>query len=164
MTAAAGATTRPIRVLFVCTHNSARSVMAEAVLRLRGGASFDVHSAGTEPGEVRALTLRLLEDADVPTHGLRSKSVDEFAGQTFDYVITVCDSARQSCPVFPGDGERFHWGYEDPSAATGTDEERIVVFRRVMTAISERIGLFIPIAHRAGDRAPATIGNPGQGR
>ena len=148
---------RPIRVLFVCTHNSARSVMAEALLRQLGGAAFEVHSAGVEPGGIRPLTLRVLEDASVPTSGLRSKSVTEYAGQSFDYVVTVCDSARQACPVFPGNGERLHWGYEDPSAATGTEEELLAVFRRVMTEIAERLRLFIPIAHRAGDRDPSTI-------
>jgi arsenate reductase (thioredoxin) len=156
MTATPGG--RPIRVLFVCTHNSARSVMAEALLRQFGGAAFDVHSAGVEPGGIRPLTLRALEDAGVPTSGLRSKSVAEYAGQSFDYVVTVCDSARQACPVFPGNGERLHWGYEDPSAATGTEEERLAVFRRVMTAIAKRLRLFIPIAHRAGERDPSTIG------
>lgn len=157
-----GATGRPIRVLFVCTHNSARSVMAEVLLRHHGGDAFETHSAGVEPGEIRPLTLRVLEEAGLPADGLRSKSVAEYAGQSFDYVVTVCDSARQACPVFPGQGERLHWGYEDPSAATGTDEERLVVFRRVMTAISERIRLFIPIARRVGEREPATVGDAGQ--
>lgn len=159
MTAVTG---RPIRVLFVCTHNSARSVMAEVLLGHHGGDAFEVHSAGVEPGEIRPLTLRVIQEAGLPTDGLRSKSVAEFAGQSFDHVVTVCDSARQACPVFPGEGQRLHWGYEDPSAATGTDEERLAVFRRVMIAISERIHLFIPIAHRAGEREPSTIGDTGQ--
>lgn len=132
-----------IRVLFVCTHNSARSIMAEALLREKGGAAYEVFSAGTEATEVRPLTLRVLEEAGVPTAGLRSKSVDEFMGHTFDYVITVCDSARQHCPVFPGEGERFHWGYDDPSAVEGIEEERLAAFRRVLTAISQRIDLFL---------------------
>ena len=110
----------PTRVIFVCTHNSARSVMAEVLLRAKGGDAYEVVSAGTEPSEVRPLTLRVLQEAGLPTEGLRSKSVSEFMGQTFDYVITVCDSARQDCPVFPGEGERLHWGYDDPSAAEGT--------------------------------------------
>jgi len=164
VTTPAGTTLRPIRVLFVCTHNSARSVMAEVLLRHHGRAAFEVHSAGVEPGEIRPLTLRVLREAGLPTDGLRSKSVSEYAGQSFDYVVTVCDSARQACPVFPGEGQRLHWGYEDPSAATGTDEERLIVFRRVMTAISDRIRLFIPIAHRAGEREPSTVGGQGQGR
>ena len=132
-----------ISVLFVCTHNSARSIMAEALLRQKGGDAYEAFSAGTEAAEVRPLTLRVLQEAGVPTEGLRSKSFEEYAGRTFDYVITVCDSARQSCPVFPGEGDRFHWGYDDPSAVQGTEEERLAAFQRVFTAISQRIDLFM---------------------
>jgi arsenate reductase (thioredoxin) len=139
----------PTRVIFVCTHNSARSIMAEVLLRDKGGDAFEVHSAGTEPSEVRPLTLRVLQEAGLPTDGLRSKSVAEFMGQRFDYVVTVCDSARQTCPAFPGEGERLHWGYDDPSAAEGTDEQRIEAFRRVFTAISQRIDLFVTVERRA---------------
>jgi arsenate reductase len=130
-------------VLFVCTHNSARSIMGEALLREKGGDAYEAHSAGTEPSEVRPLTLRVLEEAGIPTEGLRSKSVQEYMGRKFDYVITVCDSARQNCPVFPGQGDRFHWGYDDPSSVEGTEEERLAAFRRVFTAISQRIDLFM---------------------
>jgi arsenate reductase len=140
---------RPIRVIFVCTHNSARSIMAEVLLREKGGDSFEVHSAGTEPAEVRPLTLRVLQEAGLPTEGLRSKSVNEFMGQRFDFVVTVCDSARQSCPTFPGEGQRLHWGYDDPSAAEGSDEQRLQAFRRVFTAISQRIDLFVTVERRA---------------
>ena len=142
--------TPPIRVLFVCTGNSARSLMAEALLRHSGGAAFEVHSAGTEPKGVNPLTLRVLAEAGLDASHARSKSVDEFAGQSFDYVITVCDQARQSCPVFPGGGAGLHWGYEDPADAVGTDEERLVVFRRVFTQLGERIHQFVPLATRAG--------------
>jgi arsenate reductase (thioredoxin) len=145
----------PTRVIFVCTHNSARSVMAEVLLRVKGGDAFDVVSAGTEPSEVRPLTLRVLQEAGLPTDGLRSKSVSEFMGQRFDYVITVCDSARQDCPVFPGEGQRMHWGYDDPSAAEGTEEERLRVFRRVFTAISQRIDLFLTVQPRRDTADPA---------
>jgi arsenate reductase len=141
---------RPIRVLFVCTGNSARSVMAEALLRRHGGADFEVHSAGTEPKGINPLTLRLLEEAGIDASWARSKSVTEFLGQPFDYVITVCDQARQSCPVFPGVHEALHWGYEDPAAAEGTEEERLAVFRRVFIGLGERIGMFIPLALRTG--------------
>lgn len=139
----------PIRVLFVCTGNSARSVMAEALLRHIGGARFEVHSAGTEPKGVNPLTLRVLAEAGLDGSFARSKSVAEFVGQSFDYVITVCDQARQSCPVFPGGGAGLHWGYEDPADATGTDEERLVVFGRVFTQLGERIHQFVPLATRA---------------
>jgi arsenate reductase len=137
-----------ISVLFVCTHNSARSIMAEALLRQKGGDEYEAFSAGTEPGEVRPLTLRVLEEAGLPIAGLRSKSVDEYVGRTFDYVITVCDSARQNCPVFPGQGERFHWGYDDPSAVEGSEEEKLAAFRRVFTAIAQRIDLFMTIENK----------------
>ncbi len=134
-----------VSVLFVCTHNSARSIMAEALLREKGGEAYEAFSAGTEAAEVRPLTLRVLQEAGVPTEGLRSKSYEEYLGRDFDYVITVCDSARRNCPVFPGEGERFHWGYDDPSAVEGTEEERLEAFRRVFTAMSQRIDLFMTV-------------------
>jgi arsenate reductase len=124
--------------------------MAEALLRSKGGADFDVVSAGTQPSEVRVLTLQVLREAGLPTEGLRSKSVAEFIGQHFDYVITVCDSARQECPTFPGEGERMHWGYDDPSAVQGDEATRREAFRRVFTAISQRIDLFLAVQRRVG--------------
>lgn len=136
----------PIRVLFVCWGNTARSIMAEAILRQLGGPAFEVSSAGIEPGSVNPLTIRALEAARIDTSGLRSKSVDEFRDGGFDYIVTVCDTARQACPVFPGDHEQLHWGYDDPAKATGTDEERYAVFERVMTQMATRIRLFIPAA------------------
>ena len=145
---------RPIRVLFVCTGNSARSIMAEALLRRHGGGRFDVNSAGTEPRGVNPLTLRVLAEAGIDASGARSKSVEEFLGQPFDYVITVCDQARQTCPVFPGVHESLHWGYEDPAEATGSEEQRLAVFRRVFTALGERIQLFSTVAARASQASP----------
>jgi arsenate reductase (thioredoxin) len=141
---------RPIRVLFVCTGNSARSIMAEALLRQHGGAAFEVDSAGTEPRGINPLTLRTLEAAGLDASWARSKSVTEYLGQQFDFVITVCDQARQSCPVFPGVHETLHWGYEDPAAAEGTEEERLAVFRRVFIQLGERIQQFVPLALRTG--------------
>ena len=140
----------PIRVLFVCTGNSARSVMAEALLRHHGGRAFEVDSAGTEPKGINPLTIRVLADAGIDASWARSKSVTEFLGQPFDFVITVCDQARQTCPVFPGVHESLHWDYEDPAAAEGTDEERLAVFRGVFIQLSERINQFIPLALRTG--------------
>jgi len=145
-------TAEPIRVLVVCTGNSARSVMAEALVRHRGGTAFEVHSAGTEPKGINPLTLRVLAEAGIDASSARSKSVTEYLGQHFDYVITVCDQARQTCPVFPGVHESLHWGYEDPAEATGTEEERLAVFRRVFVQLGERINQFIPLARR--QRAP----------
>ncbi len=144
----------PIRVLFVCTGNSARSVMAEALLRHHGGAAFEVHSAGTDPKGINPVTLRVMESAGLDTSWTRSKSVSDYLGQHFDYVITVCDQARQSCPVFPGVHESLHWGYEDPAAAEGTEEERLAVFRRVFIGLDERIHQFIPLAVRARTLSP----------
>jgi arsenate reductase (thioredoxin) len=143
----------PIRVLFVCTGNSARSIMAEALLRREGGVDFEVHSAGTEPRGINPLTLRVLSQTGIDASWARSKSVSEYLGQHFDYVITVCDQARQSCPVFPGVHESLHWGYEDPAAAEGTDEERLAIFRRVFTQLGERIHQFVPLALRTRERA-----------
>jgi arsenate reductase len=125
--------------------------MAEVLLRHHGGDAYEVRSAGTEPGVVNPLTIRVLREAGFSTEGLRSKSVDEYRGQAFDYVITVCDSARQVCPTFPGEGQRLHWGYDDPSAVTGTDEERLAAFRRVFAAIGERIHLFVTVDRRPRD-------------
>jgi arsenate reductase len=155
----AGGRDRPIRVLFVCTGNSARSVMAEALLRRAGADRFEVHSAGTEPKGINPLTLRVLDEVGIDASWARSKSVTQYLGQPFDYVITVCDQARQSCPVFPGSHESLHWGYEDPAAAEGTEEERLVVFRRILTQIGERIATFVPLAERAA-AAPTTDGVP----
>ena len=146
----------PIRVLVVCTGNSARSIMAEALIRSKGGIAFEAHSAGTHPRGVNPLTLRILEEAGVDASWARSKSVEEYLGQTFDYVITVCDEARDECPVFPGEHESLHWGYEDPALAEGTEEERLAVFRRVFVQLSERIGTFLPLAGKHRSETEAT--------
>ena len=147
----------PIRVLFVCTGNSARSIMAEALLRHHGGDRFEVHSAGTEPRGVNPLTLRILEEAGIDAGDARSKSVNEYLGETFDHVVTVCDEARQVCPVFPGVHESLHWGYEDPADAVGTEEERLAVFRKVFIQIGERVRQFATVTTRAAraSRQPA---------
>jgi arsenate reductase len=138
----------PIRVLFVCTGNSARSVLAEALLRHHGGARFEVHSAGTEPKGINPLTLRVLDEAGIDRSWARSKSVTEYLGQRFDYVITVCDQARQSCPVFPGVHESLHWGYEDPAAVEGSESERLAAFRSVFIQLGERVRQFAVLAER----------------
>jgi arsenate reductase len=144
---AAGAD-RPIRVLVVCTGNSARSILAEALLRQHGGDDFEVQSAGTEPKGINPLTERVLDEAGIDHSWARSKSVTEFLSQTFDYVITVCDQARQVCPVFPGVHETLHWGYEDPAAVEGTEEERLAAFRSTLTLMGIRIQSFIGLARR----------------
>jgi arsenate reductase (thioredoxin) len=138
----------PIRVLVVCTGNSCRSILAEALFRKHGGEDFEAHSAGTHPAGLNPLTLRALDDAGLDRSWARSKSVDEFLGQSFDYVITVCDQARQVCPVFPGGGEALHWGYEDPTAIEGTDEERLAAVKATLTMMATRIGQFVVLARR----------------
>lgn len=122
----------PIRVLILCTGNSARSQIAEGLLRHDGGERFEVHSAGTRASFVRPEAIQVMREIGIDITGHRSKKVDEFAGQQFDYVITVCDHANEVCPVFPGKTQRIHHSFEDPPApGVGTDEERLVIFRRV---------------------------------
>jgi len=134
----------PIRVLFVCTGNSARSQMADALLRRIGGPTFEVFSAGTEPKGVNPLTVRVLSEAGIDISGARSKSTGEFLGQAFDCVVTVCDRARETCPYFPGARRTLHWSFDDPAEAAGTDEQRLAVFRRVMGEIRLAVETFIP--------------------
>jgi arsenate reductase len=131
------------RVLILCTGNSARSQMAEGLLRHMAGDRFEVLSAGVEPSYVRAQAVEAMREKgiDISTH--RSKSVDEFAEQEFDYVITVCDNARERCPVFPGKAERLHWSFDDPAAAVGDEEAKLAVFRRVRDAIESRLREFL---------------------
>lgn len=135
--------TEPIRVLFLCTHNSARSQIAGALLRHLGGADFAAFSAGTEATRVHPLALAVLEEADAPTDGLTSKHLGTFAGQRFDVVITVCDRARDACPVFPGDAEQMHWPFPDPSAVEAGEEERLHAFRAVREGLVRRLLPFI---------------------
>jgi arsenate reductase len=143
---------RPIRVLFVCTHNSARSQIAEALLGHYGGADFEVASAGTEATRVNPYAIRALADLGIDWSGARSKVIDEFLDETFDYVITVCDRARETCPVFPGSDNTLHWGLDDPSEVEGTDEQRLAAFRRTQLEISSRLRPFIEVALRAAGR------------
>ena len=119
------------RVLVLCTGNSARSQMAEGLLRHDAGERFEVASAGTKASFVRPEAIAVMREVGIDISGHRSKNVDEFDGQKFDYVITVCDNARENCPVFFGAAQRLHHDFEDPAAATGSEEERLAVFRRV---------------------------------
>jgi arsenate reductase len=145
-----GRRAKPIRVIFVCGGNSARSQMAEAILRREGGADFEVYSAGVWPkDDVHPMTIHVLAEIGIDISDARSKSVTEFLDQPFDYVVTVCDRARESCPVFPGGEESMHWGLDDPAEATGTEGQRLAVFRRVMTEIAVRMRTFIELARRA---------------
>ena len=119
------------RVLSLCTGNSARSQMAEGLLRHDAGERFEVASAGTRPSSVRPEAIAVMRELGIDISGQRSKHVDVFEGQGFDYVITVCDNARESCPVFFGAAKRLHHDFEDPAAFTGCEEERLALFRRV---------------------------------
>ena len=137
-------------VLFLCTGNSARSIMAEALLRHRGKGRFNSFSAGSQPsGTVRPEALAQLQTAGIATEGLRSKSWDEFAGPgaaKMDFVFTVCDNAAQeTCPFWPGQPMTAHWGVQDPAAATGTPEEIARAFREAFTVLDRRIGLFVSL-------------------
>ena len=143
------AMTAPIRVLFVCTGNSARSQIAEALLRDFGGSDFEVNSAGTEPHGVNPYTVRVLDEIGIDWSAARSKSVTEFIGQPFDYVITVCDRARQTCPVFPGNHNTLHWGLDDPAEVEGTEEQKLEAFRRTRTEVATRLRPFVELARRA---------------
>ena len=131
------------RVLILCTGNSARSQMAEGLLRHDGGARFEVESAGVSPTGVRAEAVAAMRELGIDIAGQRSKSVEEFVGQSFDYVITVCDNAREQCPVFPGSTRRVHWSFDDPAAARGDEPARLSVFRRVRDEIRARLREFV---------------------
>ena len=134
------------RVLFVCTHNSARSQMAEGLLRLHGGERFESHSAGTEATAVRPEAIAVMAELGVDISGQESKTIERYLGQPFAWVVTVCDRARETCPVFPGADHSAHWSFDDPSEATGSDEERLAAFRRVRDEISDRIREFVRTA------------------
>ncbi|HEX6099954.1 MAG TPA: arsenate reductase ArsC [Thermoanaerobaculia bacterium] len=136
------------RVLFLCTHNSARSQMAEGLLRKTAGDQFEVFSAGTEQTRVQPLAIEAMREIGIDITGHRSKTLDEFAGENFDYVITVCDRANESCPIFPGTTERIHWSFDDPTAVTGTDEQKLRAFRTVRDAIQQRLRIFLTIANK----------------
>jgi len=127
------------RVLFLCTHNSARSQMAEGLLRRLAGDRFDAYSAGTEATRIRPLAIRAMREIGIDIGDQQSKTLDRYLGQPFDAVITVCDQANETCPVFLEATERLHWSFPDPSQAAGTDEEQLAVYRAVRDAIRVRI-------------------------
>ena len=127
------------RVLFLCTHNSARSQMAEGLLRHLAGDRFEVYSAGTEATFVRPQAIKVMSEIGVDISGQESKTLEEYLGQPFDYVITVCDAANEACPVFPEAKRRLHWSFEDPAVAVGSEEERLGVFRSVRDDIGQHL-------------------------
>ena len=136
-----------MRVLILCTGNSARSQMAEGLLRHDGAPQYEVFSAGTHPTQVRPEAIQVMSEAGIDISGHRSKSVDEFAGQQFDYVITVCDNARESCPVFPATTKRIHWSLEDPAALQGSESQRLAEFRRIRDQLRGQLRQLIEANH-----------------
>ena len=136
------------RVLFLCTHNSARSQMAEGLLRHLAGGRFEVMSAGTEATSVRPEAIFAMAELGVDISGQTSKTMEQYLGEPFDYVVTVCDDANETCPVFPGAENRLHWSFQDPSRAQGSDEERLEVFRTVRDEIQARISKELLAADR----------------
>jgi arsenate reductase len=149
------------RVLFVCTHNSARSQMAESLLRQLAGDRFEAFSAGTEVTRVRPEAIQVMREIGIDISGQESKSVERFVGEPFSWVITVCDQAREVCPFFPGADDTGHWGFDDPSEAQGSEEERLAVFRRVRDEIRDRLRMFILAAGRNDLPAPEPTVLPG---
>jgi arsenate reductase len=140
---------QPLRLLFLCTHNSSRSQMAEGLLRARGGAAYNVFSAGTEPRTVHPLAIKAMHEIgiDISTH--TAKGIETFSAEPpMDLVITVCHEAQETCPYFPNTRQQVHWGFPDPSVATGTEEERLAAFRHVRDLIATKIGQFL-------DRTPS---------
>jgi ArsR family transcriptional regulator, arsenate/arsenite/antimonite-responsive transcriptional repressor / arsenate reductase (thioredoxin) len=141
---------RPYRILFLCTHNSARSQLAEGILRAHGGSLVQAHSAGSAPASVHPLAIRAAAAFGIDISRQRSKHMDDFTGQTFDYVITVCDRVREACPVFPGDPQQIHWSFSDPAAVTGSEDEQFQAFLQTARELSTRISyLRLMIERRA---------------
>ena len=136
------------RVIFVCTHNSARSQMAEGMLRAWGGDRFEVFSAGTEETRVRPEAIAVMDEIGIDISGHASKTLDPFLGQSFDWLITVCDQANESCPTIPGVEQRSHWSIDDPSRVAGDRETRLAAFRDARDRLRDRIHMFILAAGR----------------
>jgi protein-tyrosine-phosphatase/DNA-binding transcriptional ArsR family regulator len=140
-----------LRVLFLCTHNSARSQMAEGILRAVGQGKIEVYSAGTEPAQVHPLAIRAMDEMKIDLRAHRSKALEEFLDQTFDYIITVCDRAREACPVFPGDPTQIHWSFPDPSAVEGAEAVRFEAFRTTAIQLNTRINYLLMMMRRKED-------------
>ena len=132
------------RVLILCTGNSCRSQMAETLWESLGNGQWESESAGSKPsGYVHPLAIRAMQELDIDISTNTSKSLEQFRDQSFDLVVTVCDNAKESCPVFPGAKETLHWPFDDPADATGTDDEKMVVFRRVRDEIKDTIQTYL---------------------
>jgi len=145
-----------LRVLFLCTHNSARSQMAEGFLRHLAGERFEVASAGTEATRVHPLAIRAMHEAGIDLSSHTSKTLDSVAARPWNYVITVCDSANERCPLFPGQTVRLHWSFDDPSQATGSEDQRLATFRRVRDQIRAQLEAWLPSLDARGRSALTT--------
>lgn len=141
--------TTPARVLFLCTHNSARSQMAEALLRKMGGIRVEVFSAGSEPTNIHPLAIKVMSGRGIDLSTHRSKHLGEFAGQSFDYVISVCDKVREVCPVFPGNPEHIHWSFPDPVAVQGTQQTQQRGFEETARGLTTRIQYLLLMIDRS---------------
>jgi arsenate reductase len=137
------------KVLFLCTGNSARSQMAEGILRSLASDRFEVASAGTHPAGLNPLAVQAMDEIGIDISQQHSKSLDAFVEQRFDYVITVCDRAKESCPIFSGATTTFHWSFDDPAAAQGSEDARMAVFRRVRDELQHRLRLFLATQHKS---------------
>lgn len=135
------------KIFFLCTGNSARSQMAEGLVRSLGKDSWEVKSAGIFPSYVHPLAIRVMEEIGIDISQQTSKSMDEFLNEEFDYIITLCDHAAMACPIFPGQGKRLDWSFEDPASAIGTIEEKLVVFRRVRDEIKANLEDFLKLTN-----------------
>lgn len=135
------------RVLILCTGNSARSQMAEGLLHQMAGDVYEVASAGVSPSHVRPEAIEAMREIGIDISHHRSKSVDEFTNQKMDYVITVCDNAREHCPIFPGEAKQIHWSFDDPAGVEGDEVTRLAVFRRVRDEIQQQLRAFVQTRH-----------------
>jgi protein-tyrosine-phosphatase len=147
----------PTRVLFLCTHNSARSQMAEAILRHMSKGQVEAYSAGNEPSQLHPFAIQAMDERGIDIRGQRSKHLSEYLGQQFDYIVTVCDLARESCPVFPGDPERIHWSFPDPAAVEGVDARRRA-FQTTATELTTRINFLLVLIRRQHTGQPPKRG------
>jgi len=131
------------KIIVLCTGNSCRSQIAEGYFRHQAGDRFDVASAGLEPGFVHPKAIQVMQEDGIDISNHISKNVNQYTGEKFDYIITVCENAKERCPYFPGSAERIHWSFEDPAVAKGTEEEILAVFRKVRDQIKEKIIKFL---------------------
>lgn len=135
--------TQKKRVIFICTHNSARSQMAEGLLRHLAGDRYEAFSAGTQATRVNPLAIAAMAEKGIDISQHTSDHIDKYMKMEFDYVITVCDNANESCPYFPTNKTKWHWSFEDPSAATGSEEERLTKFREIREQIEKRLQILL---------------------